>query len=134
MTLASLASQLPFYGTCWAAELSELHSSCKAVCKGVRSVPMVYRDSKRAKDHEAGPERLDSDQCGRQGAAARKVTHIIADALHDIQDLQISLVARKGLTLISGPISSPPPRYRVISGVPVATKECSISGMISYPI
>ncbi len=28
---------------------------CKNACKGVQSVPVLYRDSQRQEDHEAGP-------------------------------------------------------------------------------
>ena len=47
-----------FFGTYRAAELHISRSRvCKleTACKGVRSVPVVYRDSKRAEDQEAGP-------------------------------------------------------------------------------
>jgi hypothetical protein len=44
-----------FFGTRWAAELHISRSrACQAACKGIRSVPTVYRPSKRAEDQEAG--------------------------------------------------------------------------------
>ena len=45
-----------FFGTRRAAELHISHSAgCKNACKGVQSVPVLYRDSQRQEDHEAGP-------------------------------------------------------------------------------
>jgi hypothetical protein len=44
------------FGTRLAAELHVSCSrTCKAACKGVRSVPVEYRESGRAEDQEAGP-------------------------------------------------------------------------------
>ena len=44
-----------FFGTRRAAELHISRSrTCQAACKGIRSVPMVYRHSKRVEDQEAG--------------------------------------------------------------------------------
>ena len=45
-----------FFGTSRAAELHILRSlGCKNACKGVLSVPVLYRDSHRQEDHETGP-------------------------------------------------------------------------------
>jgi hypothetical protein len=45
-----------FFSTRRAVELHISRSKvCKAAGKGVRSVPVVYRESRRAEDHEAGP-------------------------------------------------------------------------------
>ena len=45
-----------FFGTRRAAELHISRSAgCKNACKGVQSVPVLYRDSQRQEDHEAGP-------------------------------------------------------------------------------
>jgi hypothetical protein len=45
-----------FFGTRRAAELHISRSrGCRAACKGVMSLPTVYRPSKRAEDQEAGP-------------------------------------------------------------------------------
>lgn len=45
-----------FFSTRRAVELHISRSKvCKAAGKGVRSVPVVYRESKRAEDQEAGP-------------------------------------------------------------------------------
>ena len=45
-----------FFGTRRAAELHISRSQgCKNVCKGVQSVPVLYRDSQQQEDHEAGP-------------------------------------------------------------------------------
>ena len=45
-----------FFGTRRAAEVHISRSlSCKNTCKGVQSVPVLYRDSQRQDDHEAGP-------------------------------------------------------------------------------
>ncbi len=50
---ASIATT--FFSTRWAVELHISRSKvCKAAGKGVRSVPVVYRESRRAEDHEAG--------------------------------------------------------------------------------
>ena len=44
-----------FFGTRRAAELHIWRSrGCLAACKGIKSVPVVYRDSQRLEDHEAG--------------------------------------------------------------------------------
>jgi hypothetical protein len=51
---ASIATT--FFSTCRAVELHISRSQvCKAAGKGVRSVSVVYRESRRAEDHEAGP-------------------------------------------------------------------------------
>ncbi len=45
-----------FFDTSKAAELHISRSQgCKNACKGVQSVPVLYRGSKRQEDHEAGP-------------------------------------------------------------------------------
>ncbi len=45
-----------FFGTRRAAELHVSRSrTCKAASKGVRSVPVEYRESRRAEDQKAGP-------------------------------------------------------------------------------
>ena len=45
-----------FFGTRRAAELHISRSrGCQTACKGVMSVPTVYRPSKRVEDQEAGP-------------------------------------------------------------------------------
>jgi hypothetical protein len=59
-------SKSPLLGSCVApvtpaatrrsAELHISHSlRCENACKGVQSVPVLYRDSQRQDDHEAGP-------------------------------------------------------------------------------
>ena len=45
-----------FFGTRRAAELHiSRNAGCKTACKGIKSVPVLYRDSQRQEDHEAGP-------------------------------------------------------------------------------
>ena len=56
MTQIQLASPPHFFSIRRAVELHISRSKvCKAAGKGVRSVPVVYRESRRAEDHEAGP-------------------------------------------------------------------------------
>ncbi len=45
-----------FFGTRRAAALHISRSAgCKTACKGIKSVPVLYRNSQRQEDHEAGP-------------------------------------------------------------------------------
>jgi hypothetical protein len=66
-----------FFGTHRAAELRVSRSrTCKAACKGVRSVPMEYIESRRAEDQEAGPVGAPgSGQCGRGAKAPQQVKY-----------------------------------------------------------
>jgi hypothetical protein len=72
-----------FFGTRLAAELYISRSrTCKAACRGVRSVPVEYRETRRAEGQEAGPVGAPGQWPVRpagDGAAAGEISALISE-------------------------------------------------------
>jgi hypothetical protein len=103
----------------------ELHSSrskvCKAAGKGVRSVPTVYRESRRAEDQEAGPVGAPGQWLVRTaggGGVAGEISSPISKKTPQYRKYTISVYCDIAYT--SSPISGKRPdigstRYRYIA-------------------
>ncbi len=80
-----------FFSTRQAVELHVARSKvCKAAGKGVRSVPVVYRESRRADDHEAGPIGAPGPWPVRRagdGGAAGEISSPISDDRKNCNDI-----------------------------------------------